>query len=237
MTERYQANSDERTNWLAPSDQKFYVQGVGLTRTLPVDGRNYDLNYFSGNHLAYPEGYDRQGRQIKYADALINIMQFLGQPVLELGCGPGYLVEGLAREEIQIQGVDLSKTAIDHLSPHNIRHLLLQSSLTKLPFHNQTFHSGYSFHVLEHLTPNELELAIAEITRTITTKLYLIIPTWDSLTNYELFTQIVADPTHRVIVNRDWWLKKFAEYGWKHNDQLAQQLDRLKRGWVFFFEK
>lgn len=168
MTERHQYNPDERVNWLALRDQEFYVKGIGLIRTLPVDGLSYDQNYFSDNHLAYPEGYDPEGRRNKYADALTNIIQFLGQPVLELGCGPGYLVEGLALEEIQIQGVDLSETAIDYLSPHNIRHLLLQSSLTKLPFHNQTFHSGYSFHVLEHLTPNELESAIAEITRTIT---------------------------------------------------------------------
>lgn len=222
---------------LSPEDQAQYQDGVGLIRTNSVDPDYYNQRYFSADHVAYTEGYNLEGRLAKYADAINNIERLLEQPVLDLGCGPGYIVEGLRRDGVDARGVDISQEAIEQISPETTRPLLHVAPLTALPFADGEFASGYSFHVLEHLTVPELEKALSEISRVVRDKLYLIIPTWDSLKNEDLFTQIVLDPTHRVIVNREWWINQFAKHGWEHNDAVAGQLDRITRGWVFFFEK
>ena len=227
----------EEKSWLSPEDVHFFLDGIGLVRTSPVDPAYYNDRYFSENHVAYVEGYNLEGRLAKYADAIINIANLLEQPVIDLGCGPGYIVEGLRRQGVQVQGVDISEEAITMLSPDTTRHLLTQAPLTAMPFQDGQFVSGYSFHVLEHLTMEELDKALNEITRIVTKNIYLIIPTWDSLKNKDLFNQIISDPTHRVIATRAWWINKFKEFGWIHNDQQAKDLDRINRGWVFFFER
>ncbi len=222
---------------LSPEDQAQFQNGVGLIRTSAVDPTYYNQRYFSADHVAYTEGYNLDGRLEKYADAISNIERLLDQPVLDLGCGPGYIVEGLRRAGVEAQGVDISREAIEQISPEATRPLLHVAPLTALPFADGEFASGYSFHVMEHLTLPELEKAFAEISRVIKDKLYLIIPTWDSLINQDLFAQIVLNPTHRVIVNRQWWIDQFARFGWEHNGSVAGQLDRIDRGWVFFFER
>lgn len=220
---------------LSPEDQRFFVPDVGLIRPYKVDPTYYNHRYFSESHIAYAgEGYNLEARLVKYADAIRNI-ECLSQPVLDLGCGPGFIVEGLRRKEVQVLGVDISSEAINKLSPKTARPLLYQASLTQLPFEDKQFMSAYSFHVLEHLTVEELGLALEEISRVVEQQLYFIIPTWDSLTNQALFDQIISDPTHRIIANRNWWIQKFAKFGWQHNDKGSDELDRLKRGWVFLF--
>ncbi len=224
--------------WLASEDIPFFKEEVGLVRTAQVDPARYCEAYFSTEHVAYVDGYDFEKRILKYRDAVLNIRQHLFEPVLDIGCGPGYIVEGLRRSGAQdVCGVDISRTAISELSLQATRPFLYEASLTSLPFETARFESGYSFHVLEHLVPAELDLALAEISRVVKTQLYLIIPTWESLTNWELFHQIVCDPTHRIIVTREWWIERFSQLGWVHNNQLAKTFDRINRGWVFFFER
>lgn len=227
----------ERVAMLSTQDRTFYHKGVGLIRNAPVDPRCYDAHYFSEAHVAYTEGYTLEGRLEKYRDAIENIARSLGEPIVDFGCGPGFIVEGLRRMGIDVQGVDISQEAIEVLSPEPARRLLHRSTLTDLPFDDGQFESGYSFHVLEHLTEEELDRAVAEISRVVQRKLYLIIPTWDSLQSPELFNQIISDPTHRIIVNRDWWIEKFAQFGWNHDDVVAAEMDRIDRGWVFFFNR
>ncbi len=167
----------DTSSLLSPEDQTQFQDGVGLIRTNVVNPAYYNQRYFSADHVAYTEGYNLEGRLEKYADAISNIERLLEQPVLDLGCGPGYIVEGLRRAGVDAQGVDISQEAIEQISPEDTRSLLHVAPLTELPFANGQFASGYSFHVMEHLTLPELEKAFAEISRVVKDKLYLIIPT------------------------------------------------------------
>jgi SAM-dependent methyltransferase len=224
--------------WLSKKDLKCFIPGHGLFREEPNDPTVYNQKYFSAENIAYKKGgYALIERLVKYEDA-IEAIKTLKSPIIDLGCGPGFFVEGLRRRGVtNIAGVDISEEAIKKLSPETARKQLYHSSLTKLPFFDGQFASGFSFHVLEHLTPLEFQMAVGEITRIVEKALYLIIPTWDSLTNRSIFDQIVNDPTHRTIATRKWLMGEFSSRGWRHNDDKAKQLDRLNKGWVFFFER
>jgi len=222
---------------LSNGDKKFLVKGVGVFRDNAVSPEIYNASFFSSDHVAYKEGYSLATRLKKYSDAINNIKRYLTQPIIDLGCGPGYIVEGLRRLGVMVKGVDVSKEAVEEIAPTSVRKLLCQSSLTKLPFNDGEYNSGYSFHVLEHLTIGEIESSILEISRVVKHQLYLIIPVWDRLPSLSLFNQIMSDPTHRVIATRNWWVHQFSVYGWIQNQEMEHKLDRLNRGWVFFFQR
>ncbi len=217
---------------------KNYLRKDGLFIPTEVPPESYNNQYFSEQNPAYPEGYTLEERLAKYADVLYNIKNFLPPPILDLGSGPGFMVEGLLRNGVDnVYGIDISKE-IGKFSPPNSRQKLINGSVLNLPFPNHFFQSGFSFHVLEHLTEEQIVRALSEITRVVSYKLYLIIPTWgEALRDPSLFSQIIGDPTHRVIATRNWWIRQFAQYGWSHIDSLANSLDRLNKGWVFFFER
>jgi len=172
----------------------------------------------------------------KYAEP-IKAIAAMPQPIVDLGCGPGFLVEALQRQGVAVEGVDISAKAVFELSLPTTRRHLHVAPLVELPFADGQFASGYSFHVLEHLTESELRQALAEISRVVRDRLHLIIPTWDSAIDETRFKQIVEDPTHRLICLRSWWIEQFKQLGWVHNDEMADQLDTIKRGWIFVFDR
>lgn len=220
-----------------PEGLRRFVTVNGLFIPYPVSQEQYNQEYFSDKNIAYKEkGYSERERLEKYADAIKNI-QFLTQqnpgfPVLDLGCGPGYLVKFLQEKGISAYGVDITS----QVSGKN----LVQANITHLPFSNNSFGLVYSFHVLEHLPLSELDKAFDEIDRVVDEKggmLYLIIPTWDNLPTKELAKQVLQDPTHRTIATREWWINRFSQFNWQINEELTNEFDRLKRGWVFVFNR
>ena len=228
--------------WLSSSDAAAFRQNDGLFRTQEVQEEKYGKAYYSDAHVAYKEkGYSLEERREKYADALRNISTTLEGNILDIGCGPGHFVAILRNEPFsrEVFGIDYSASATQTLSTTEARPYIVQGSATHLPYADNSFESAYSFHTLEHLTEDQLEDAIAEISRVVTSQLYLIIPTWGEaiLSKRELFNQIVDDPTHRVLATRSWWLKQFEKYGWKADEVQAESFDRLGRGWVFVLER
>lgn len=222
-------------------DQKHFRPGKGLFREAEVKQASYGDTYYSAEHVAYKGGYSLEERRKKYADALTNISRTLPGKILDIGCGPGHFVAILSEPPYSrdVSGIDYSAVATQFLSEAEAKGKIVQGSVTDLPYSIQTFDSAYSFHTLEHLTEQQIQSAVAEISRVVKKKLYLIIPTWGPAieSDPELFAQIVSDPTHRVIASRDWWTQQFETYGWKENSQESDAFDRLKRGWVFVLER
>jgi ubiquinone/menaquinone biosynthesis C-methylase UbiE len=83
--------------------------------------------------------------------------------VLEVGCGTGLLLRGIAPEAESAIGLDLSKGMIEMAKKRGLT--VVQGSITALPFPDDHFDVAYSFKVLAHV--ERIEEALREMARVV----------------------------------------------------------------------
>jgi SAM-dependent methyltransferase len=96
----------------------------------------------------------------------------VGESVLDVGCGNGYLLKKIALEKkIKAVGVDM-------VVPEELKSLenpsFIQQNIEKLPFGSQSFDTVVCTHTIEHLL--NPETAIREIRRVAREKIILVVP-------------------------------------------------------------
>ena len=89
-----------------------------------------------------------------------------GGKILEVGCGNGKTVLALSKKGFRVTGVDFSQSAID-MCRETIPSSgdFVCASVTNLPFEDSSFDGVVAFHVLEHLTADEMKEAVGELSR------------------------------------------------------------------------
>ena len=89
-----------------------------------------------------------------------------GGRILEVGCGNGKTVLALTKKGFRVTGVDFSQSAID-MCRETIPSSgdFVCASVTDLPFEDSSFDGVVAFHVLEHLTADEMKEAVRELSR------------------------------------------------------------------------
>lgn len=82
-------------------------------------------------------------------------------PTLDLGCGTGRLLQWATH------GLDYSPAMIEEAKKKYPQHILQAGSAWETPYEDHTFHTVYSFHLLMHLQPQEIEAVFQEAARII----------------------------------------------------------------------
>jgi SAM-dependent methyltransferase len=153
-----------------------------LRHALP-DG-TYDGGYFGEGRNPCDRmglsGYERYDRHMSNADvAAYLVWRFLpGNHTLDAGCAFGFVVEALREIGVDAEGVDVSFFAIDHASPGARGHVRQGSLLDRLPFDDGTFDVVTALETLEHLPPDAIPAAVAELRRVSRGYLLATIPTF-----------------------------------------------------------
>jgi SAM-dependent methyltransferase len=112
------------------------------------------------------------------------VWRFLpGNHTLDAGCAFGFVVEALRELELDAEGVDVSFFAIDHASPGARGHVRQGSLLDRLPFAAGDFDVVTALETLEHLPPEAIPAAIAELRRVSRGYLLATIPSFGSNAN------------------------------------------------------
>ena len=89
-----------------------------------------------------------------------------GGRILEVGCGNGKTVLALSKKGFRVTGVDFSQSAIDMCGETmTSAGEFVCASVTDLPFEDSSFDGVVVFHVLEHLTADEMKEAVSELSR------------------------------------------------------------------------
>jgi SAM-dependent methyltransferase len=146
--------------------------GAGLSGGPGASDDLYVESYFGVGRDA---GGDRQGRS-GYAvyDRMSSNADIAGWMLwrnfrvartLDIGCATGFLVEVLRERGLDAVGSDVSAYAVTHPAPGAVGRLFQGDLATGLPFPDRAFDLVTALEVLEHVPPEGVPAAIAEIRR------------------------------------------------------------------------
>jgi hypothetical protein len=140
----------------------------GLGAALADGPELYGASYFGvergGARRSGYVQYDRKSSRAAIAGYLL-WKGFEFRASLEVGCALGFVVEALRELGVDAWGTDISADALSLASAH-VRPCLVQGDLSRgLPFEDGRFELISAFEILEHLPPERVPEALAELAR------------------------------------------------------------------------
>jgi SAM-dependent methyltransferase/tetratricopeptide (TPR) repeat protein len=124
--------------------------------------------------------------------------------ILDIGSGEGFLVAALLRRGADAYGVDVSERVIAR-SNERISDRFTCGSVLALPYADATFDTIVSTDCMEHLAPEDVPKALAEIHRVAVRQVYLRIAT----------TRDRDEHWHLTVEGRAWWEARCFEAGFR----------------------
>jgi GT2 family glycosyltransferase/SAM-dependent methyltransferase len=159
----------------------------------------YDEHYYQSHCGPIPYSREQAWWKVFFSGVAERlILSLTPRRVLDAGCAMGFLVESFWDRGVECLGIDISEYAISQVRP-DIATFCRVGSITD-PI-SGSFDLVVCVEVLEHLTPDDARLAIANITSVTDTILFSSTPT------------DLAEPTHVNVRPTLAWLRSFAEYG------------------------
>lgn len=178
--------------------------------------KEFGFDYFDGDRKYGYGGYHYDGRWRSVARDIIKFFGLgIGDRVLDIGCGKGFLVRDLMTEGrmLDVRGLDISKYALDNCSPE-VAHRLYLGSADKLPFQDKSFDLVISINTLHNLPRKKVIKALKEIER-ISYNAYIVVDSYHNEEEKVLFESWVL--TAETYGYPEEWLQIFKEAGYKGN--------------------
>ena len=88
-----------------------------------------------------------------------------GGPVLDVGCGPGWLTRDLASRGLAVSGIDISTAMLRLAHTNNPELGFAAASLTRIPVADGATAGVFCWYVLHHVPDEDLGAAIQELAR------------------------------------------------------------------------
>ena len=124
--------------------------------------------------------------------------------VLDVGSGMGFVVQRLLREGIDARGVDVAPRVVEACNAR-MPDRFTSGSILELPFSDGSFETVISIDCLEHIAPEDIPKALAELNRVCRRSLFL-----------RITTKIDRDGRWRLSIhNRDWWERQLLGCGFR----------------------
>lgn len=121
--------------------------------------------------------YDRVSSNADIAAYLI-WRNFRARRTLDVGCATGYLVEALRDLGVDAHGCDVSRYAVEHAAPGALGFVRLGDLGHGLPYADGEFDLVSALEILEHLPPDLVPGALAELRRVCGGVVYATIPSF-----------------------------------------------------------
>ena len=166
--------------------------------------KNYDSSYYKFLKSHWFPKY----HMIKYIRYVMNNNKTVKW--LDIGCSTGYLIQELLDNEVQAYGIDISIVALREILLE-IRQKVTAGSIVYIPYKTETFDVISAFDVIEHVHPQETELAFMELNRVLKTGGFIILTT----PNSKHMGNWVYDLTHINVRPPEYWEIMLKKYGFK----------------------
>jgi 2-polyprenyl-3-methyl-5-hydroxy-6-metoxy-1,4-benzoquinol methylase len=204
----------------------------------PIEPERYDEDYFTSGWREGDNRYDLESRRAAegHHPALIKEV-FEPTRVLDMGCGPGFLLYLLHELGVQADGVDFSAHC-KSLAPEEVRDRIVLGEVTEQHVPERSYDLVISREVLEHLTVLQVRAAVAQLCRAsshfvyVTTRFH---PEARGLLDFT--TQFDVDPTHVTLLAKPFLRCLFVLEGFRSRPDLEQRMDWAGKGRVLVYER
>ena len=177
--------------------------------------RKFDFDYFDGERKY---GYGGFNYNPKYWSQVVQDMidhynLDSQSKVLDVGCAKGFMIYDFiqAMPEIFIEGLDISKYAIDNCKPE-VREKIKVGNATKLPYLDDQFDLVISINTIHNLNEIECGMAVREIERVSKKNAFIVV---DAYSNEEEKKRMYDwNLTALTIKSKVEWKKFFKENGY-----------------------
>jgi SAM-dependent methyltransferase len=204
----------------------------------PVASEHYDEEYFASDWREGDNRYDLETRRrIEARNPQLIHDVFRPTRVLDLGCGPGFLMQFLHELGIDVDGVDYAEASRD-LAPPDVRDRISIASVTDPQVGAQAFDLVICREVLEHMTVLEVRQTVHEICRASSRYAYVTTryhPEPASLLDFT--TQFDVDPSHITLLTKDFLRVLFVLEGFKRRPDLEERMDWGDKNRVLVYER
>lgn len=204
----------------------------------PVGEEHYDDDYFAEGWREDDNRYDLETRR-RVEGRNPELIRDVFQPsrVLDVGCGPGFLMAFLHELEIDVEGVDFSESSLT-LAPPEMRDRITIGPVTALPVADAAYDLVVCREVLEHLTVLQVRQTVAEMCRATSRFVYATTrfhPEPDDLLS--LTTDFETDPTHVTLMTKSLLRVLFVLEGFRRRPDLEERMDWGGKGRVLVYER
>lgn len=186
-----------------------------------------DVTKESG-YCSYPDGPHFE----PHVNLIINI--FNPKKALDVGCAKGFFVKRLRERGIEAYGIDISRYAVNSAHPQT-RAFIKKADILKIPWPNNYFDVVSCLETMEHLHPDEIDMAIKEMKRVTTNHIFLTIPLIGGEDNHRcnidrLTTDRKGLPLHGhwTCATRRWWIDRFKKQGMENCTDMEKRAIRNK---------
>jgi 2-polyprenyl-3-methyl-5-hydroxy-6-metoxy-1,4-benzoquinol methylase len=203
-----------------------------------VTAEHYDDEYFAADWREGGNRYDLETRR-RVEDRNPALIKEVFEPrrVLDVGCGPGFLMLFLAELGVEVEGVDFSPSSRE-LAPPEVREQILIGDVSEPHVPERSFDLVVCREVLEHLTVVQLRRTVEQLCRAsarfvyVTTRFH---PTPESLLDFT--TDFETDPTHVTLLAKDLVRALFVLEGFRSRPDLEARMDWGGKGRVLVYER
>jgi SAM-dependent methyltransferase len=213
-----------------------FEDAVFAQRPAPAD--HYDQQYFQSDWRAGDNRYDLETRRrIEARNPQLIKEAFSPRRVLDVGCGPGFLMLFLHELGVQADGIDFSPQS-RALAPEAVRERIILGSVDEQQVPERSYDLVICREVMEHLTVLQLRRTVTEICRASSRFVYVTTrfhPEPAHLLDFT--TQFDVDPTHITLLAKDFLRCLFVLEGFRRRAELEERMDWAGKGRVLVYER
>jgi SAM-dependent methyltransferase len=204
----------------------------------PLEPTHYDDEYFASDWRKEGNKYELETRR-RIEGRNPELIREVFQParVLDVGCGPGFLMQFLSELGVDVHGVDFSSTSVE-LAPPEMKARISISDTDRLVEPDGSFDLVICREVMEHLTVLQVRQTVAEICRVssgfayVTTRFH---PAPETL--LDVTTDFDTDPTHITLMTKSLLRTLFVLEGFRSRSDLERRMDWGGKGRVLVYER
>jgi SAM-dependent methyltransferase len=204
----------------------------------PASAAHYDDDYFADGWREGGNRYELETRR-RIEDRNPVLIKDVFQPsrVLDVGCGPGFLMLFLAELGIEVEGIDFSPSS-RRLAPAEVRDRITIGDVTEAHVAERSFDLVICREVLEHLTVLQVRRTVEQLCRASSRFVYVTTRFHPDPTDLlDITTDFETDPTHITLLAKDLLRCLFVLEGFRRRGDLEERMDWAGKERVLVYER